>query len=181
MPREVSDEEYNFLQGRRQVADFVESIYNDPALSKEAKALIKKKYPQIQIPDYDIEERINQRFSDDRKEREEEKRKVKEDEDNKKFTETRSRVQKEYGFTDEAMKDLEKFMAERNVLDYEVAAEYHVAKNPKQSEADTSDGLWHHQQQENFAEISKDPEGWARKEILGAIRKDEAAQKGGRY
>ena len=26
MPREVSDEEYNFLQGRKQVADFVESF-----------------------------------------------------------------------------------------------------------------------------------------------------------
>jgi len=180
MPREISDEEYNFLHGRRQVADFVESIYNDPALGKEARALIKKKYPQIQIPEYDLEAQMNARFDADKKEREDEKKAAKDAEDNKKFTETRSRVQKEYGFTDEAMKDLEKFMAERNVLDYEVAAEYHVAKNPKQIEADTNDGLWHHQQQDGFAEISKDPEGWARKELIGALRRDEAAQRGGR-
>ena len=180
MPRELSDEEYNFLQGRRQVADFVESIYNDPQLGKEAKALIKKKYPQIQIPEYDLAAQMDARFDADKKAREDEKQAAKDAEDNKRFADTRSRVQKEYGFTDDGMKDLEKFMAERNVLDYEVAAEYHVAKNPKQSEADTNDGLWHHQQQDNFAEIAKDPEGWARKEIIGALRRDEAAQRGGR-
>ena len=69
MPRTIPDEEYTFLQGRRQIADFVESIYNDPQLTKEAKALIKKKYPKWQIPDYDIEERLEQRLAAEKKER----------------------------------------------------------------------------------------------------------------
>jgi hypothetical protein len=180
MPREVSDEEYNFLQGRKQVADFVESIYNDPVLSKEAKALIKRKYPQVQIPDFDIEERVNQRFDDDKKQRDDEKRAAKEAEEEKRFTETRNRVQKEYGFTEDGMKDLEKFMLEKNVGDYEIAAEYHAAKNPKQSDATQHDGLWHHQKQDNFAEIAKDPEGWARNEIFGALVKDQQNARGGR-
>src|SRR5215471_2538196 len=103
MPRQISDEEWDFLQSRRQVADFVESIYNDPALSKEAKKLIKRKYPNIQIPDYDIEERIEQRFTSEKKERDEEeikKKRAAEDED---FKSKRKSTQEEWGFTDEAM------------------------------------------------------------------------------
>lgn len=178
MPREITDEEYNFLQGRKQVADFVESIYNDPALSKEAKALIKKKYPQVQIPDYDIEEKITSRLDEDRKQREEEKRAAKEAEEEKRFSETRTKVQKEYGYTDDGMKDLEKMMLERNIGDYEVAATYHAAKNPKQSDANQHDGRWHYQKQDNFAEIAKDPEAWAENEILGALRRDQERTKG---
>lgn len=180
MPREISDEEFNFLQGRRQVADFVESIYNDPVLSKEAKALIKKKYPQIQIPDHDIEERVNQRIDEDRKARDEERRAAKEAEQEKQFKETRSKVQQDYGFTEDGMKDLEKFMVEKGVGDYEVAASYQASKNPKQSEANYSDGLWNHQKQEGFGEIAKDPEGWARNELLGAMRRDQDKMRGGR-
>ena len=65
MPREVSDEEYAYLQNRKSVADFSESLYNDPTLNKELKALIKKKYPQVAIPDYDLEQQFNQRFAFD--------------------------------------------------------------------------------------------------------------------
>jgi hypothetical protein len=178
---ELSDEEYQFLQQRRQVADFVESIYNDPALTKEAKALIKKKYPQVSIPDYDIEERISKRLDDDRKERDDAEKAKREAADQESFKQTRARVQKEFGFTDEGMNDLEKFMLEKNVGDYDVAASYHAMKNPKQSEATHSDGLWNHQKSEGWNKISEDPEGWARGEILGALRRDEDRQKGGRF
>jgi hypothetical protein len=174
MPREVTDEEYNFLQSRRQVADFVESIYNDPSLNKEAKALIKRKYPQIQIPDHDLEERFDKRIDELKKERDDERRSAKEAEEEKKYTEARSKVQKDYGFTDDGMKDLEKMMVERNIGDYEVAATFHSAKNPKPIDADHGDGFWHHSKQDGFKEISADPEGWARNEILSALRKDSA-------
>ena len=181
MPREVSDEEYNFLQGRRQVADFVESIYNDPTLTKEAKALIKKKYPQVQIPDLDLEEKFNQRFDEDKREREAERKAAREAEQDKRINEARAKVQQEYGFTEDGMKDLEKMMVERNIGDYEAAATFHASKNPKQSEANYSNGLWDHQKQENFGEISKDPEGWARNEFLSAMRRDQERAKGGRF
>ena len=180
MPREIDDQEYEFLQGRRQVADFVESIYNDPQLNKEAKALIKKKYPQIQIPDYDIEERINQRFDNEKKERDSAEKAKRDAEQQQEFHKTRTQIQKEYGFTDDGMKELEDFMVKRNIGDYEVAASYQASKNPRQSDANHSDGFWHHQNQDNFAEIAKDPEGWARNEILGALRNDQERARGGR-
>jgi hypothetical protein len=174
---EVADDEYTRLLGKAQVADLAESLFNDPALGKHAKALVKAKYPQLQIPDYDLEQRFNARLDHEKKEREDAERAKREAEEETQWKQNRARVQKEYGFTDDGMKDLESFMREKSVGDYDVAATYRAAKNPKQSETHYSNGLWEHSKQEGFAEISKDPEGWARNEILGALRRDEERQK----
>ena len=180
--REIEEEEYTFLQGRKQVADFVESIYNDPALSRDAKALIKRKYPTLQIPDYDIEEKVTARLDKDKQEREEAEKKKRDDEENSRIAGVRKKTKDDYGFTDEAMEKLEKMMVERNIGDYEVAASYMASKEPKTSDvADWDSTRWHHERAPAFAEIAKDPEAWARTEIMGAIRKDESREKGGRF
>ncbi|HEX3523951.1 MAG TPA: hypothetical protein VHT52_17925 [Stellaceae bacterium] len=179
MPRTIDDEEYNFLQARRQVADFSESIYNDPELSGPAKALIKRKYPALQIPDYDIEQKVNARLDQERREREEERAAAKRRAEDDEYKSQRDRVQKEYGIPDDGMKELEDFMLEKKIGDYEVAAGYRAAKKPRSTDpADAyGDHYWNHAKQEGFAEIAKDPEGWARKEILGAIYRDDAKAK----
>lgn len=169
MPRTIPDEEYTFLQGKRQIADFVESIYNDPQLNKEAKALIKKKYPTMQIPDYDIEQKVEERFAAEKKEREDREAEQRKQEEEKKFTSIRKETQDKYGLTDEAMEDLEKFMVEQNVGSYEVAAGYKIAKNPRPSDVTHSDGRWNHDKAPGYAEISKDPEGWGRGELLKTL------------
>lgn len=173
MPREVSDEEYNFLQGRRQVADFVESIYNDPTLSKEAKKLIKKKYPNLQIPDYDIEEKVEQRFADEHKARSDQEAATRQAQLDEQIKTSRSTVQKEYGFTDEAMKQLEDLMVQRNIGDYEAGAMLMASKQPKQSEPTFDTFRWNHEKQQGFKEIAADPEGWARQQILDAVTADD--------
>jgi len=181
--REIEDDEYEFLQGRKQVADFVESIYNDPALSRDAKALIKRKYPTLQIPDYDIEEKVNARFDAEKKERDDAEAKRKQDAEDERIAGIRRRTQEDYGFTDEGMTKFEKLMVERNVGDYDVAASYMASKEPKASDAsggDWDNSRWHHEKQDGFAEIAKDPEGWARNEIMGAIRRDQDRTRGGR-
>src|SRR5882672_685275 len=154
MPKEVSDEEYAYLMGRKQVADFIEPIYNDPVLSKYAKRLIKKKYPNVKIPDLEIEEMVEKRFADEDK---------------------RAKVQKEYGFTDEGMTDLEAFMLERNVGDYEVAAKYKAPASPRASEPTSRHGeSWGYGgSNDQFKEIAKDPEAWGRGEILKALKADQ--------
>ena len=179
MPRQISDEEYNFLQNKRMTADFVEGIYNDPTLNKEAKRLIKKKYPQLAIPDYDMEEKIDAKLAavDHAKEKEKQDERRKADSDNWKAG--RDKVQKQYGFTDEAMTDLEKWMHDKAVADHEVAASYRASKNPQTSEPTYDNRFWHHEQAPDFAAIAKDPEAWGRREILGAIRKDEERARGG--
>ena len=174
MPREISDEEDRFLQGRRQVADFVESIYNDPALSKDAKRLIKRKYPNLSIPDFDLEEKVEARLDADRKKRDDEDKATRKQKEEDGWKEQRGKVQKDYGFTDEAMTDLEKFMTEKNVGDYEVAATYKAAKTPRASEPTSHHGEpWGHGSNETFREIAKDPEGWGKSEILKALRADQ--------
>jgi hypothetical protein len=168
------------LEGRAQIADVIEPIYNDPLLNKEAKALIKKKYPNAQIPDYDLEQQFNKRFDEEKAAREKIERDRAESEQKQQWQAKRGEVQKEYGFTSEGMEDLEKFMVERNIGDYEVAASYRASKNPKQSDATHHDGFWHHQQQDGWGDIAKDPEGWAHKEIYGALVRDQERAKGGR-
>lgn len=180
MPKQLTDEEFARLSGRAQVADFVESIYNDPQLNREAKALIKKKYPNIQIPDYDLMNQVEQRFEQERQSREEEKRTQREAEEQREYEQTRSATQKRYGFTDEAMTDLEKMMVERNIGDYEVAATYRATQNPSPSEA-LDDQRWNHSKQEGFKEIAADPEGWGKMEIMKALRVDSERSKQQRF
>lgn len=181
MPRQIEDREYNFLQGRRQVADFVESIWNDPQLNTEAKALIKKKYPNLAIPEYDLEQRVTQRLNEERTAREQAEAQRRQAEDKKKFDELRASTQKRYGFTDQAMENMEKMMVERNIGDYEVAAEYLASKEPKVSNATFQDQYWHHDKKPGWGEITKDPEGWARGEILKTLHDEQQRSKAQRF
>ena len=179
MPRTITDEEYSFLQNKRMTADFVEGIYNDPQLNKEAKALIKKKYPNLAIPDYDMEQKIEKRFSDADAAKKKEADDARKKQDNDAWNASRAKVQKDYGFTDEAMTDLEKWMHEKAVADHEVAASYRASKNPRTSEPTFDSQFWHHDKAPNFKEIAQDPEAWGRREILAAIHKDEERARGG--
>lgn len=175
MPREISDDEYAYLQQRRATADFVESIYNDPALNKEAKRLIKKKYPNLAIPDLDIEDKVTTLITSDKTAREDAEKKKKQEAEDAKWRAERARVQKSYGFTDDAMKKLEDLMQEKSIGDYEVAAEYMAAREPKVSEPYNDSHFWRHREQPGVADIAKDPEGWARKELIGAMQRDQVA------
>ena len=180
MPRQVSDEEYAWLQGKRVTADFVEGIYNDPQLNKEAKALIKKKYPNLQIADYDLETKIDAKFAAE----EAAKRKAAEEAQRKKDSDdwnaARRAVQAEYSFTDDGMRELEDWMAEHAVASHEVAASYRASKNPKTSTPTFDSQYWRHEQAPNFKEIAADPEAWGRKEILSAIQRDQERARGAR-
>ena len=180
MPREISDEEYNYYQDRRQVADFVESIWNDPNLNREAKGLIKKKYPNLAIPDYDIEEKVEKRFAQEARLRDEAKEAERKRAEDAKWQAARKRTKDDYGFTDEAMTKLEKLMVERGIGDYDVAATYMASKEPSASEPQNESRFWRHEQQDGFAEIAKDPEKWGEKEILRALKADQERAKGWR-
>ena len=178
MPRTISDEEYNFLTNKRMTADFVESIYNDPVLNKEAKRLIKKKYPNLAIPDFDLEQKVEQRFSAEDERKAKEAADAAAARDREAWNRSRTKVQKQYGFTDEGMKDLEQWMHDKAVADHEVAAEYRAAKNPQTSSPTYDSQFWHHEAAPDFAAITKDPEAWGRNEILNAIHKDEDRARG---
>ena len=179
MPRTISDEEYNHLIGRAQVADFVEPIWNNPATSKKAKALVKEAYPNLEIPGYDTETEVDRKLRE-RDERDAEKeRKAREAEEDRVWRAERERVRDANRFSDDDMSAVEKLMVDRKIGDYEVAAEHYRSRLPKPS-APTYDNHWNHTQQTDFGEISKDPEAWARKQILGAIERDQEAMRGGR-
>jgi hypothetical protein len=125
-----------------------------------------------------MEEKIDQRLGaeEQRKRTEAETAQRKKDVDE--WNASRSRVKKDYGFTDEAITDLEKWMHEHAVADHEVAASYRAAKNPQTSEPTYDSQFWRHEEEPNFKEIAKDPEAWGRKEILGAIHRDSERARG---
>lgn len=173
MPRQVSDDEYAFLQNKRVTADFIESIYNDPQLNKEAKRLIKKKYPQLPIPDLDIEDKVQAQLDAERRRREDQERAAKQKADDEYWQNQRKKVQADYSFTDEGMTELENFMREKGVGDYEVAASYRAAKNPRATEPTYDSHFWHHAETPDFKKIASDPEAWGRGEILAAIHRDQ--------
>ena len=178
MHRQVSGEEYSLLQNKRMTADFVESIYNDPQLNKEAKRLIKRKYPQLSIPDYDLEAKIDERLNADAQAKQQAEAQAVAKRDKDAWDASRAKVKKDYGFTDEGLNDLEGWMQDHAVADHEVAASYRASKNPKTSEPTYDSQFWHHEKADNFKEIASDPEAWARREILGAINRDSERARG---
>lgn len=178
MPRTISDEEYAHLVGRKTIADFVEPIYNSPELGPQAKALIKKAYPNLQIEGYDLKEELKGEIAQVRNELKETERQRQDREDAEKFQRTRKATQEQYKLTDEGMKKLEDLMVERNIGDYDAAATYMISKEPRASEpTGGSQHFWNHEKQDKFSEISKDPEKWGFNELVGAARRDEQRAK----
>jgi Cdc6-like AAA superfamily ATPase len=181
MPRELSDAELAHLANRKMVADFAESVFNDPACSKDLTRIIKRKDPNLAIPDLDIEDKLDARFAADDKRRADEaaaenERKLQAEAD--KWKADRAAVQKEYGFTDEAMSKLDEMMKERLVADYEIAASWMASKEPKTSEVTYDQTRWHHERTPGWQDIAKDPEAWGRNEIMKALNTDAQRQRG---
>jgi hypothetical protein len=175
MPREISDEEYNFLQNRRQIADVADMLWNDPQLGPEAKALLKKKMPNVNIPDHDIRQEIRQEFATRDAKAAEEREASRIANEDAYWKDQRKRTMDQYGMPEDKMKEMEKWMYDNNVGSYEVAATYHAAKNPKPSEPQGyKDPYWHHEKSDLFQKIVKDPEEWARNEIIDGIHRDAA-------
>lgn len=172
--------EYERLLGSDQIAEIGKGILNDPNYSDEFKSLLKRKHPQLQIPDWEIKQNVNQQIADLKKQLEDEKKAAANAKENDKWNSAKAKVQQEYGYTEEGIKDLEKFMIENEIGSYASAAEFHAMKNPKQSEAQHSDGFWHHEKEPGYEELSKDPENYAYNQFLTAIRADQARERGGR-
>lgn len=172
--------EYERLLGSDQIAEIGKGLLRNPDVSDEFKAIIKRAHPQVEIPDWEIKQNVKQQIDALKKEREDEKTAAKEAEERNKWHAAKAKVQQEYGLTEDGVKDLEKFMVENEIGNYEKAAEYRLLKNPKQSEANQSDGFWHHEKEPGYEELSKDPEKYAYDQFLAAIRADQARERGGR-
>lgn len=174
MPREISDEEYSWLQSRRQVADLADSIWNDPILGREAKSLLKKKMPNAQIPDHDIRAEMQQEFAARDQRQHEEREAYRIAQEDAYWKRERDRVKTENNYNDDEIKDLEKFMVENNVGSYEVASAYRKSKMPKPSEPTmVRDPHWNIGKSDAFKEIAKDPEEWGKSEIMKALIKEQ--------
>ena len=160
-------------QSNKELAQFAQAIWNDPALSNEAKALAKKKWPDMQIPDYDIQKRVDDRFAKEKEERDKVEREATEKAAGERFKAQRKSVQEQYNFTDDAMERMEKEMNERRVYDYEAMAPFFASKEPKPIENTAGGHFWNHAKQDTFKQIVNDPEDYAFNEIARAVEADD--------
>ena len=183
MPVTLTDEQAAEVRARlqaaernKQIADMVNGIYNDPALGVEARNLIKKKYPNLQMPDHDLRTEFNARLDAERKARDDAIKAEKEAEAESNRQTRRKAAQEKYSFTDDGMKQVEDVMVERNIGDYDVAAHYVAAQRPQPTDDTGFDThFWNHGRSEEEKKIAQDPEGWARTEILKAARNEQRA------
>jgi hypothetical protein len=191
MPVTLNDDQVAELRQRlgqaetnRQIAEAARGVWDDPDLGEAAKRLWKQKYPDTSIPDYDLEQRLRGEIQKDRDERAAADKAARDREADARVASERKAVQDRYGATDDAMTRLERLMVERNIGDYEVAAEYMFSREPRASDGrdDSYDGqYWRHDQQDLFKEIAADPEEWGRKEILKTLREGERQRPGTRW
>lgn len=178
MPVTLTDEQVAQLraleqqaQQDRAIAEAARGIWSDPNFSDEAKSLWKRKYPQSEIPDYDLKQEMNKRFDAERAEREEEKKRQEQAALDRRIAEGRGKA-KERGYTDEAIERMEKMMLERNIQHYDDAMDLMAAREPKPIEATNSQHFWNHSKTDEFKKIVDDPENYAFNEIAQAIQAD---------
>lgn len=181
MPREIDDAEYNKLLGKSAVADFIQTIWDHPKAGKPARRLVKEVYPNIEIPDLDIEDRVDTKINALLKAQKDEEAAKAAAAERAQWDADKAEVIKQYGYTDEGIKELEDFMVKNKVASYKVAAGYHAAKNPRPSNGTegAGDGMWNHGRSDEWKKVAADPEEFARKEFMRAIRADEAKVRGG--
>jgi hypothetical protein len=179
MPLTLTDEQVAGLRAEReqwlrdkQIAEFANAIWSDPALSDDAKALAKRKFPDTPIPDYDLRKEVMGELSKDREARAKEIEDAKKREAEEFYAKQRSDVQKNYGFTDDAMERMEALMKDKRVYDYEVAAAHFASKEPRPIENTNSGHFWNHTKSDEFKKIVADPEQYAFDEIVTAIQRD---------
>ena len=190
MPVTLTDEQVAELRTRlgisetnARIAEAAAGLWNDPDTSAEAKALWKRKYPDSDLGDaYNVEQRLNARLDRQEQDAQKREREAREKAIDEQIASKRRETQDRYRATDDAMKRLEDMMVEKNVGDYDVAAEHFFSRQPGTSNGDDSafdSQFWHHDRSDLFKEISADPEEWGRKEILKTIREGEQRNRGG--
>ena len=180
MPLTLTDDQIAQLRAEREqwqrdklVREAAEGLWNDPKMSDRAKALWKEKYPDTKIDDYDLKQEVFGRLDREKKEAADAAEAARLATETDRLASQKSRVQKEYSFTDDAMDRMEKEMSERKVYDYEAMAPYFASKEPKPIESYQRGHLWNHDRGEEFKKISADPEEYAFNEIVNTLREQE--------
>ena len=176
-----SNDEHLYTQQQNNVANFAASFWNDPALSNEVKAIVKKKHPNLQITDYDLQQQFAnfRNEENNRRKIDDEQRKFDADERNR--LKLRKEAQDKYGLTDEGMVEVEDHMRKNFIGNYDVAAHHFVATRPSATDNSYDHQHWNHAQQPGFDDIAKDPERWGRIELEKAVKGELMRQRAGGY
>jgi hypothetical protein len=161
-------------QRLRQALQGAQELWNDPQLGREAKALWKKKWPDAQIDGFDQEQRLNEIVTDFDKKREDEKKEAAIKERADRLASQREEVRQRGNYTDDGMKNLEKMMQERDIIDYEAGDLLFRQKNPPPSDgvSDVDSHYMNYDRHPAAQELARDPERWGFNELVKAVERD---------
>ena len=186
MPRQNPDgswtyshDEHLYTNQQSNTANFAASIFNNPKLKKKAKSLIKEAYPDLQIPDYDLQNQFDAFRNEEAERKAAEQQRQEQEKQEQEFRAQRQAAQDKYGLTEEGMLAVEEHMRKNFIGNYDVAARDFVATKPESSEATYDTQFWHHEKQAGFDDIAKDPEKWGRVELEKAFKNAATRQRGG--
>lgn len=169
----LTPQEWAYYTQQDRTANFATSVFNHPKANRKSKELIKEVYPEMQIADYDLEMKLQQYIGEnERKQNEASEQKRQQDAETERL-QLRKEAQEKHHLTDDAMLEVEQLMREKYIGNYDVAASHFVASRPATSEATFDQQYWHHERQNGFADIARDPEAWARNELQNAYRREE--------
>jgi hypothetical protein len=127
---ELDDQVAKNLQA---AATLVDTLQKDPRTRRGLLGLIKTVKPDASIPELDASKPLEDKIDALPKGFETFKNGLVEKDQNAQLEAERARLRTEHGFTDEGIKELEKFMLAKNVGDHEVARLALEASKPKPS------------------------------------------------
>ena len=190
---EISDQE---LAIKNRAVALLDRLWSDPKEGMSFKKKVKELLPDTKIPELDIVESVTAPLIADIEARKEENKKLAERLDNWEKSQTDlkeenalqarlDRAKKQYSFTDDGMQKLVDRMKAEKSADVEATAAW-VAAQERKSKPITDSALMptamnlygSNQADENFADLNKDPIGWAEREmvkILNEFADTEAA------
>lgn len=184
MPLTLNDDQVRRIEAElaaghraRRTEDLILPILNNPNLSARAKALLKEQYPNLDLGEYDVEVRGQAEIKKLRDELDAEKKAQKERQEDEYWAKQKQSTREKHQLTDEGMDKLEAFMKERNIGNYEDAADLMVARNPKPMEATQHQRFWRHDRQDEFKKIVDDPEDYAFNELVKAVETDDRSRR----
>ena len=147
--------EDNVARNLKAAAQLVDMLQGNQETRKPFLSLIKQANPKFSIPELDAAKPVEDKIDQLQKSFEDFKVSLNQKDADQELQATRARLKADYGYTEEGIKELEKFMIDSNTADHLVAHDALTARRPKPNpmrpsfntrvmidEQDKDDGEW---------------------------------------
>ncbi len=170
--------EQNFTDEQAQLLKSTEQLLADPETRGSFFNLLKKKNPNMVIPEVDVPAQFQAALAQEREAREKLENQIKEDKTRAEVEKRRSKLHGK-GLTDSDITEVEKLMTEKGIVSHDTAADFYL-QSRRLAEGSTNEGSVKKPSLPNPMEEAKATHGgniraWARDTALKAMQGRKAA------